>query len=284
VADKDQEMSYAIPVRVRWGEPMREVHLKELPYAEKYQLVKSHWSITKDEILSDIMENEGYKRLRRIARVPEPSEFFDNYTELNRRFYRRVREMVIFEELPLGWIYEQEITYKGAKLMLQHVKDIEVDEEDQLRGYTIDASYPLCVVPSELLSVGQYAERYKVGEGTVRQWIRRGKLRTAIKNGNQWLIPLLTLPPSRGYVGAQFKWEPPLKNVPEEYMFLNEYRLATFAQDGRDRKKFYVFLVPKLGENGEVYHAHTRELESQEREALELFMISSSEIDYVSSF
>ena len=284
MADKQQEKGYVIPVCVRCGESVKDVPLKELPFEEKFQLVKSHWRTTKDEILADIMENEGIKRLRRIARVPEPSEFFNNYSELNHRFYNRVREMVIFEELPLGWIYDQEITYKGARLTLEHVADIEVDEEDRLRGYKTDASYLLCAVPSELLSVNQYAELYKVGEGTVRQWIRRGKLRTAIKNGNQWLIPLLTCPPRRGYEGAQFKWDPPLKDVPEEYAFLNDYRLATFAQDDRDRKKFYVFLVPKLGENGEEYHAHTRELTAQEREALELFMISSSEIDYVSSF
>ena len=259
--------------------------MKELTYEEKFQLLKKSYSTTKEEILEEILEQGDTSEVKPFAMFPRPSAFFDNYEKLVRRFYDEVKNMVIFEELPTGWVYEQEVTYKGAMLLLEHVKDVEIDEETgRWKGCITDARYVLLRIADDVLSVSEYAELYGVEVGTVRQWIRRGKIRTAIKLGNQWIIPKLTMPPSRGYQGAQYRWDPPLKDLPEEYSFLNEYKLATFRQDDKDRTKFIVYLVPKIGENGEERLAEKRIMGTQEREALELFMISRRDIDYVNAF
>lgn len=45
-----------------------------------------------------------------------------------------------------------------------------------------------------LYSVSEYAEQHRVSETTVREWIRRGKIDSAVKKGLEWFIPALTKP------------------------------------------------------------------------------------------
>ena len=123
-------------------------------------------------------------------------------------------------------------------------------------------------------------------QGTVRQWIRRGKIRTAYKEGKEWKIPELSPPPSRGYEGAQYKWIYGLDNLPEEYSFLADYVIATFYQDMKDKSKYHVLLVSKetfTSKNpGNVAPTKNQELllDAKEREKLELFMIAHPQIKY----
>lgn len=48
-----------------------------------------------------------------------------------------------------------------------------------------------------LYSVSEYAKRNEVADTTVREWIRRGKLDTAVKKGLEWFIPALSKPLDR---------------------------------------------------------------------------------------
>lgn len=63
----------------------------------------------------------------------------------------------------------------------------------------ITEQFKLLSVESDLISVGEYAKLYGIEPQTVNQWIRRGKIRTAKKIDNHWMIPTLTESPKRGY-------------------------------------------------------------------------------------
>lgn len=93
-------------------------------------------------------------------------------------------------------------------------------------------------VDTKLLTVDDYANTYGVNTGTVRQWIRRGKIRNAIKLGNEWRIPELTDMPTRGYQTGIYMWMEYLKNLHKEYEFLRNYTTAMFDQDSIDKNKF----------------------------------------------
>ena len=84
------------------------------------------------------------------------------------------------------------------------------------------------------------AKEYGVETVTVRQWIRRGKIRNAVKNGREWLIPELTELPGRGYTSAIYMWYEYLYDLPNEYKFLTDYTTVLINQCSDDRAKYEI--------------------------------------------
>ena len=231
---------------------------------------------------------------KRIARYAEdakndhktPAAFYTMIDTMLHTFKKRIDDAVLFDELPDWWIYNYDLDYDKFVLKMEHVKQIEVDEETvHNKGWSQDAEYPLVGFSFKTLSAGEYAELYGVGDGTVRQWIRRGKIRTATKIGNEWRIPVLTVPPGRGYESAQYIWHEEMEGLPEEYGFLNNYKLATFIPDHEDKEKFHVIFVSKKTKSCDDTSANLEmTLDAKEREKLELFMIARPEIRYCLSY
>ena len=56
----------------------------------------------------------------------------------------------------------------------------------------------------EYYSPKRFAQLHNVSETTVRQWIRIGKIRTAIKVGNTWDIPADIPKPSHGFLACTY--------------------------------------------------------------------------------
>ncbi len=79
-------------------------------------------------------------------------------------------------------------------------------------------------VPWQQEALDRIGKLYDVEPVTVRQWIRRGKLREAEKVGKEWRISELTDVPGRArYEPATYKWINRLKGIPEEFAFLSDY-------------------------------------------------------------
>lgn len=106
-------------------------------------------------------------------------------------------------DAPDGWFYSFEITNKNAAMYIRHVSEIQEDEDGNV-VLDIDERFRLINYPVGLLTVEQFASRSKIEAGTVRQWIRRGKLRNAIKVGGEWRIPEITDPPTRGFTPVRY--------------------------------------------------------------------------------
>lgn len=83
-----------------------------------------------------------------------------------------------------------------------------------------------------------------------------------------------------------YQWINGVDNLPQEYEYLADYVLATFRQDRKDKSKYHVYLVSKetfASDNpGDVAMRKNKELvlNTNDREKLELFMISHPQIKY----
>lgn len=240
---------------------------------------------SKEDILKKIDKKIAkYKKEANEDRTT-PAAFYSMLDTLLQTFKNRISNAVLFDILPEWWIYSYQLEYDRFVLSMEHIKSIEFDDESgQFRCFYTDAKYPLIGFEFKTLSAGEYAELYGVGDGTVRQWIRRGKLRTATKIGNEWRIPVLTAPPRRGYDAAQYTWDTEIQDLPEEYSYLNEYTTATFLPDRHDKNLYHVILVSKKTVRGDTSNNLEMTMDSKEREKLELIMMARPEIRYSLSY
>lgn len=183
----------------------------------------------------------------------------------------------LFDELEDWWAYAYSISSDGGKVELQYYKSVHYDSEgEDLLGY-IAQSFVVVNVPCRLLTVEEYAQLYRVETGTVRQWIRRGKIRTAKKFGNEWRIPELTDVPQRGYRAGTYIWSEELKDVPEAYEYLRQPGTATLHQDPDNPNLFHATIGRKSG-------YQVVDLTTQEREKLELFLITHPMVNYMANY
>lgn len=228
---------------------------------------------TKEDLLEWI-----YAAKKRITKKAETDNlhsaaFYHVYKNLLRKFEAKIQETVLFEHLEDCWYYALSISYSGAQLSLHHAKKGEIGKKGKV-VVTEDQQFSLIKVDTKLLTVDEYANTYGVTTGTVRQWIRRGKIRNAIKYGKEWRIPELTDMPTRGYQSGLYMWTEYLNKVPKEYEFLRNYSTALFNQDSSDKNKFQVTFIAKGIKPQNII------CDTQEREKLELFMISHPQIQY----
>ena len=180
-------------------------------------------------------------------------------------------------DAPEGWFYSFEITSKNAALYIRHVSELQEDEDGNA-VFDIDENFRLINYPVVLLSVEQFAARSKIEAGTVRQWIRRGKLRSAIKIGGEWRIPEITDPPTRGFTPVRYYNNGHFFSLPKEIgISLNQQPCVIDICKVKEEKGYLVLfdyapaIIPQ------------RLLTEAEREKLELVLIGNPNITNSSS-
>jgi len=246
---------------------------------------------------SHLTTKEGLQKsvVRRIERYKQEANkdnmhsaaFYYVLLTLLERFRENVETTRLLDYLPDWWIYTYDVNHSGAALTLEHVSEVTVDENNDWCSWVSDSRFLLVEVKTKLLTVEQFSQMHGVEQVTVRQWIRRGKLRTAIKQGNEWRIPSLTDLRPRGYETAQYTWRGPLPDLPEEYEYINNYCLATFIQDRENKTLYKILFVPVDDTKTNITNRHKPyELlcTNKEKEKLEMLMISHPLIQYVDSY
>lgn len=126
---------------------------------------------------------------------------------------------------PEGWYYSFSITNIDASLYIRHVSSPEHGKEPDSKTsqeVIYDESFRLICYPTNLMPVDDYAKINGIEPVTVRQWIRRGKLRTAVKIGGEWRIPEITDTPSRGFTSVRYYNNGRLFILPQNYNCLNQ--------------------------------------------------------------
>ena len=238
--------------------------------------LRDTWLTTKEDVLTWLKGEMERVTDQSKTDKKHSAAFYYAYTKLLTRFYKRIEETVLFSRLEDFWHYTIGVSSAGAVLSLCYLDNYKVDENSgTLTLYGSGQQLPIIKVHGRFLSVEEYASEYGVGAGTVRQWIRRGKIRTAIKSGKEWIIPELTELPSRGYQSGSYMYNGNLSDLPEEYEFLNGYTVIMINQDPNDRNKYDVTLAA----NNKAMVS--RALGTKEREKLELFLISHPEVHYI---
>ena len=139
--------------------------------------------------------------------------------DLLSKFLHLIEEMDFPTVTDDNWFYEYLINNEGVKLLLTKCDDIEIDENDNA-SMDLSGSIAVAEVIGEYLNVEKYAREYGVKDTTVRQWIRRGKIRSAKKLGRDWIIPILADKPRRGYESVTYTWDNLSAEILCKYPFL----------------------------------------------------------------
>ena len=186
--------------------------------------------------------------------------YYATVDHMLKEFKKRVAALTLPEPLHDWWFYSYEITEMGIRLLLNAV-NWDGDLEFNKYRCRIGQRFMLTEVQSGLMTVNDYAQRYDIQPVTVRQWIRRGKIRSAIKFGGEWRIPeLFELSKVRGYVPSKYVWSSTLTDIPEKFSFLNNFTGAHFDQDLHDKKVFTVDFIMKNGLSTTLAFADDREV------------------------
>ena len=175
-------------------------------------------------------------------------------------------------DAPDGWFYSFEVTNKNAALYIRHVSEIQEDEDGNV-VFDIDERFRLINYPVGLLTVEQFASRSKIEAGTVRQWIRRGKLRNAIKVGGEWRIPEITDPPTRGFTPVRYYNNGHFFSLPKEFgASFNQHPSVIDIYKSKEEKGYMVLFdyAPAI--------LPQKLLTDAEREKLELMLIGNPNI------
>lgn len=135
---------------------------------------------------------------------------------------------------------------------------------------------PIYTVKFRLLSCAEFAKRCGVSSATIRQWIRRGKLRAAVRIGRDWMLPVTTQPPENGFSPAEYKI---VKSIPreicEKHPFFSKFSKSETIRISEGSNGHYK-LSRSLRDNDE----NQIELTKDEREKMELLLLQSDWAKY----
>lgn len=174
--------------------------------------------------------------------------------------FKRALEKCKLPELKDLWFYDY--NFNGDSI------NLELCLLDSIHDTSYSVENVLLSIKCNYLTVDEYAKIQNVSPITVRQWIRRGKLRHAKKNGRDWIIPSLEKKPNRGYTPVTYEWEEALpESILEEFPFLRSFNTIDISQDFN--KEYVCYL-----KNYKTKTDLTFKMSRSEIEALELALIS----------
>ena len=223
---------------------------------------------TKEELLEDIDRLLTQIDADSKTDTRHSAAYYTRYTNLIRRFKEKIEESTFPKALEKWWHYIYEVEETGVTLTLEYVSIFDLDDEGNPDFIYVDTAFRLLHVDAALMTVEQYAQACGVTPTTVRQWIRRGKIRTAVKQGGEWRIPELAEVLDRGYQGIQYERTEYLSDLPEKYAFFNDYKFVSLC-----REKEHSGMYTALFSNEKGYQEIL--MDQTEREKFELYLISS---------
>lgn len=266
--------------------PAEDFEEYELTEEEQYKVYRYQFLTNKTEVLKCIANaSRKWQNATQLYKINSKDyNFYDALRRLCDELYAEIESSDLFDAPQGYWHYVIEETVTGISLKLKQ-------EWGYVDGKTLEYlirkkgdSYTLFHIPSELLTIEEYAELYEVQAVTVRQWIRRGKIRTAVKAGSEWRIPELTEPPmkERGYRPACYTWNEIYEKVPEGFEYIHEYNRVDIGQNPDDKSE-YCLWFEKRNRSG---RAATKGVvcDVKEKEKLELFLIACSNVFYEGGF
>ncbi|MHB1652325.1 MAG: helix-turn-helix domain-containing protein [Desulfitobacteriaceae bacterium] len=201
-------------------------------------LFRGDYLFTREDILKSL---ELFVEHERLNEEPAYSnEVVKNRVKLCRKFIAAVKKCKLPVLTELWWYYEYQFLDNSMELNLCQADEIEV-ENDEISSMTSTVEHTLITVECDYLTVEQYAAMHNIEPITVRQWIRRGKLRHAKKNGRDWLIPNTEDKPQRGFTSVQYIVEKDAKIESDEFPLLATCDSITILQDQDNKRKFICF-------------------------------------------
>ena len=237
-------------------------------------LVEKAWKTlpTNKQSVIATLDNASKSVVSEMRNTPQHTlQYYNALSFLLDKVIVEIASRNIFDA-PDGWFYSFEITNKNAAMYIRHVSEIQEDEDGNV-VLDIDERFRLINYPVGLLTVEQFASRSKIEAGTVRQWIRRGKLRNAIKVGGEWRIPEITDPPTRGFTPVRYYNNGQFFFLPKEIgASFNQHPSVIDIYKSKEEKGYIVLFdyAPAI--------LPQKLLTDAEREKLELMLIGNPNI------
>ena len=225
---------------------------------------------TKEGIIS-LIKASGRDIHKEMRENPSHSlPYYNGLISLFEKVIIEIESRRVFDA-PENWFYSFSITNTNAALYLRHISGLKEEEGKILLD--IDETFRLINYPVKQFSVEEYAAATNTEAVTVRQWIRRGKLRNALKVGSEWRIPEITDPPRRGYTPVSYYNKGGLIAFPKEFGVSLSIQPHVIDIYQSPERKGYVVLIDKAPA-----FFPRRLLSEAEREKLELLLISNPNI------
>lgn len=239
---------------------------------KKIEIFRQEYSQTKEEIIEEFKSHYNYYKDNDDSEN-QTKEHKAKYLKLCQKFLEKLEKIKLPELTDDWWCYSYLLKNDSIDLALSFCEELEV-EDGEVIGATFSDEFILLSVRCEYMTVAEYAKLYNVTEITVRQWIRRGKIRTAKKEGRDWIIPDIADKPRRGFEDVSYSWEELTPKIVEKYPFLEGYREALIFQNEDDKGLFDVTLINhKKGRREKI------QISNSKRENLELELISSGLVE-----
>lgn len=166
------------------------------------------------------------------------------------------------------WFYSYDLTRFGMTLEMCHGTDFVVDSETEF-SMSIDEVLLIIEMSCSMMTVSEFADLHGVQPVAVRQWIRRGKLRSIKKQGRDWMIASIAEKPSRKYRPVTYSWDSIDRELYKDFPFLKGMDSIHISQSMENKAMFVV----KFGFNSEIM------IGSADCEKLELALLSMNDID-----
>jgi excisionase family DNA binding protein len=205
----------------------------------KEELFREDHLFTREDILRSLelfVEHERLNEEREFS-----SEVVKNRVKLCEKFIAAVRKCKLPVLTELWWFYDYQFLENSMELNLCQADNIEV-ENDEISSMTSTVEHTLITVECDYITVEQYAAMQGVEPVTVRQWIRRGKLRHAKKNGRDWLIPDTEGKPRRGFTSVQYVVDNEAHIESDEFPMLAVCESISILQDEDNKNIFICYL------------------------------------------
>jgi excisionase family DNA binding protein len=205
----------------------------------KEELFRENHLFTREDIIKSLELFIEHEKLNEELRYSD--EVVKNRIKLCKKFLAAVKKSKLPALSELWWFYEYQFLGDRMELNLYHANEIEV-ENDEISGMTATVEHTLITVECDYLTVEQYSSMLGVEPVTVRQWIRRGKLRHAKKIGRDWLIPDTEDKPRRGFICVQYVVDKESKIESDEFPLLAACDSISIFQDQDNKRKFICYL------------------------------------------
>ncbi len=238
----------------------------------KKLIFKQYHSQTQDEIIEEFKSHYNYYK-ENDDLENQSKEHKEKYLKLCEKFLRKLETLNLPKLTDDWWCYCYLLKNDSIDLSLSFCSEIKV-EDNEITEETFNDEYILLSVKCNYLSVSEYAKLYNVTDVTVRQWIRRGKIRSAKKQGRDWIIPDIADKPRRGFEAVTYFWKNLSKELIEKIPFLDGYNALLILQNEDNKRLFDVILS-----NDEMELRKKIQINNIEREKLELELISSGMVN-----
>ena len=221
---------------------------------DRLKLFNQQYMTSKEEVLHKLDLHIKYIE-RGVTNGDDDPTYATTMINFLSQFKEKVEKTTLFNSLEDWWSYEYSLSSRGAVLYLVHTRGATVDFNKRISGRH-DTTMNIIEFPAKILTVEEYAESIGVKSGTVRQWIRRAKIRSAFKQGQEWRIPELSRPVKRGYFHTRYVWTVKLTDVPKGYEYLSKPSGVSIYQDTYRQFRFPgEYYYPKPAYQTFVQHA-----------------------------